>query len=233
MRIISSVTVWGDSIMRGVIFDAAASKYKFLKDSAVSLFAKTFPIHINNRSRFGNTAPRALEAMRKALIETDESELVLLELGGNDCDYNWAEVSRNPHADHLPNTPIPEFTQALREMIQVVESTGKRPVVMTLPPIDATRYFDFITTPENIDADHILEFLTDKEHIYRHQERYSNAVCRVASEKRVPLIDVREEFLSQRNIRNFLCLDGIHPNEEGQRLIHEVLAKTYEQYQGA
>jgi len=233
MRIISSITVWGDSIMRGVIFDAAASKYKFLKDSAVSLFTKTFPIRVNNRSRFGTTAPRALEAMRKSLAESDESELILLEFGGNDCDYNWAEVSRDPYADHLPNTPIPEFTQALHEMVQVVENAGKRPVVMSLPPIDSTRYFDFITSPENVDPERVLTFLTDKEHIYRHQERYSNAACRVASDLRVPLIDVREKFLLQRNIRNFLCIDGIHPNEEGQRLIHEVLAKTYEAYQGA
>lgn len=230
MKIISSITVWGDSIMRGVIFDAAASKYKFLKNSAVSLFTKTFPIRVDNRSRFGTTAPRALEAMRKSLTGTDESELILLEFGGNDCDYNWAEVSKDPYADHQPNTPIPQFHTALREMIQTVQAAGKRPAVMSLPPIDSTRYFDFITTPENVDSDRVLTFLSDKEFIYRHQERYSNAVCRVAAEMKVPLIDVREKFLMQRNVRKFLCIDGIHPDEEGQKLIHEVFADTYEIY---
>lgn len=228
MSKISSVSIWGDSILRGVIFDAAASKYRLLKDSAVALFTKNFPVFIKNNARFGCTAPRALPMIQKAMDSGESADLVLFEFGGNDCDYRWDEVSLDPDADHQPNTPIEEFSDTLYQMVLAVQTSGRYPIMMSLPPIDATRYFDFITSPANVDPARVLTFLTDKEHIYRHQERYSNAVCRVAANRNIPLIDVREKFLTQKNLCDFLCLDGIHPNEKGQGLINAVFSEQYE-----
>ena len=39
----------------------------------------------------------------------------------------------------------------------------------------------------------------------------------------VPLIDVRDAFLSERRYGELLCADGIHPNAGGHALIQRVL----------
>ena len=55
--------------------------------------------------------------------------------------------------------------------------------------------------------------------IYYWQEQYSKKVAEVAKENDVELIDVREAFLKEKEYSKFLCIDGIHPNKEGHKLI--------------
>lgn len=218
---ITGIDVWGDSIMRGVIFDAASSKYRFLAGSAVKLFEKTFAVHIKNNARFGCTADRAMPLIEKSLLEASGNQHVLLEFGGNDCDFDWKSVSLSPDADHRPNMTPEDFESTLREMVVAIRQAKKNPIMMTLPPIDAERYFDFICRLDGVEADNIMRFLKEKNQIYRQQERYSDKVKKVAYQENVPLVDVRDAFLQHRNVSDYLCEDGIHPNEVGQKIIHE------------
>ena len=45
---------------------------------------------------------------------------------------------------------------------------------------------------------------------------------RVAYQKNLPLIDVRDEFLAIHNYRDYLCLDGIHLNGQGQKVMADI-----------
>ena len=45
---------------------------------------------------------------------------------------------------------------------------------------------------------------------------------RVAYQKKLPVIDVRDEFLAIHNYRDYLCLDGIHLNEQGQKVMADI-----------
>ena len=118
----------------------------------------------------------------------------------------------------------------MQSMIKTCLRNGSTPVLMSLPPIDSIRFFDWITRPDNVDPEHIMEFLGDKDYIYRHQERYSRAIVRLAYENNLPLIDVRDAFLNQKYLTKLLCADGIHPTEEGQKLIEEVFTARYREY---
>ncbi|NLT11737.1 MAG: SGNH/GDSL hydrolase family protein [Clostridiaceae bacterium] len=229
MPAITGIEIWGDSIMRGVIFDAASSKYRFLADSAVKLFENTFAVRIKNNARFGCTADRAKPLIEKALMDTYDHHHVLLEFGGNDCDFDWKSVSRNPEVDHQPNMTLEDFERTLTEMVTSIKLSGKKPVMMTLPPIDSERYFDFICRIEGVVAENILAFLKEKNQIYRQQERYSDRVKKVAYQENVPLVDVRDAFLQHRNVSDFLCEDGIHPNEAGQKVIHQTFVRYCEE----
>ena len=97
-----------------------------------------------------------------------------------------------------------------------------QPVMTTLPPIHARRYFSFFTR-DGLSQENILLWLGDVEHIYRWHERYNGAVVQTAQECGVPLIDVRDAFLSVRRYGDLLCADGIHPNAKGHALIQKVL----------
>ena len=48
---------------------------------------------------------------------------------------------------------------------------------------------------------------------------------KIAREENCPVLDLREAFLNQWHYEDFLCEDGIHPNEKGYRLIEQTLCR--------
>ena len=93
---------------------------------------------------------------------------------------------------------------------------------MTLPPIDGQRYFRFIS--QKTDGGSVLRWLGDVGRIYRHQELYSDAVAALAFAEGVPLIDVRRQFLPQRDLSGLIAADGIHLTMSGYRCLFDTLA---------
>ena len=102
------------------------------------------------------------------------------------------------------------------------ETLGK-PVVLNLPPIDSGRYFRWIS--RNLSPSRILRFLKEVGFIGRWQEMFNIAAVQVASAAGVPVIDIRSAFLAQPDFRSYLCADGIHPNEAGQKLIYGAIRR--------
>lgn len=226
-----SVCVFGDSVSKGVIFDNVKEKYTLLRDCFANLIMSSFPVIIQNYSKFGCTVTKGMELLRRHKSELPNYDYTVLEFGGNDCDYDWAEISENPQEEHQPKTPVGVFKQKYEELIEQVKKCGSCPVLLTLPPIDAKRYFAWISKGLNSRA--LLSWLGDIEHIYRWHERYNLAVCQVAKDCAVPLIDISSAFLETHNYQNLLCADGIHPNEKGHRLISGVIGDTISHLQTA
>lgn len=216
----AGVQVWGDSVLKGVVYDPARSRYTLLKDSAIALLSKTFRVPFENLSRMGRTAPEALKAMREMDASSFRDKLVVIEYGGNDCDFNWAAVARSPEAPHAPNTPVDQFTGALKAMAEYVRSAGGTPLLCSLPPLDPRRYLKWIVR-DGLDEGSILSFLGAPERIYRWQEYYSTLVMKVAAEVNCRWLPLREAFLAAVRGEDMLCEDGIHPNDRGHRLIYE------------
>ena len=52
---------------------------------------------------------------------------------------------------------------------------------------------------------------------------YSTEIHKIAEEENVSLIDIRSIFLKMKNYADYLCVDGIHPNAAGHRLIADYL----------
>lgn len=212
-----TVCVFGDSVTKGVVFDSVRDKYTLLKDSFVNLAKGGENFIINNYSRFGSTVSKGLEMLSRHKKELSGSDYTVLEFGGNDCDFDWAEVAAAPDAEHSPNTPVGRFEQLYTSMISQIRACGSKPVLLTLPPVDAKRYFAHISRGLNADA--ILRWLGDVEYIYRWHEMYNIAVCRLSKNLNVPLIDISSAFLKTTNYQKLICDDGIHPNEQGHLLI--------------
>lgn len=210
---------WGDSIFKGVIF--SDNKYT-LCGGTVDKLANFAADSIKNYSRFGMDTGKALRLFTDT-IGTDDSSGVCLEFGGNDCDYDWKQVSQNPHMGYLPKTPIKIFASNMESMIMQAQSLGKKVYLCSLPPIYSPYYFDFIS--QNLNADNILYWLGDKEHIFRHHEKYSIAVTALAKKHNTEFIDLRADFLQYKDYHKLLCIDGIHPNIDGQQIIYDRLSK--------
>ena len=226
LSMIQNLAIWGDSLLKGIIFDEKTSRYKPLKTCSVNLFSKEFPFTVKNNSRFGCTAPKAEANLEKSLQKGFSADAVLLEFGGNDCDFNWAKVSANPEIEHQPNTPLPEF---VKNMVDELTKHNIKPILSNLPPISSEMYFDWISRMDGVDGDKVLYWLKDKTIIYRQQESYSHAIEKLAYEYNLPLIDIREPFLKIRDYKSYLCVDGIHLNEKGQ----SIMCSTFKNYAAA
>ena len=217
------ISIFGDSILKGVRMLKGTTRYGTTDDIDLESIARAHDWVLDNRSRFGCTVTKGEQLLNRLLEKNDPPAAVLLEYGGNDADFHWSEVAARPFDEHLPNTPLPVFTETLKRMVETLRLHGVKPVLSTLPPISAERYLDWITR-DGLDRERILLWLGDANAIYRYQENYSRAIERLSKELDCYLVDLRSAFLSQRVLLPYLCEDGIHPNDRGQHLIHQVLS---------
>ncbi len=225
-----TLQIYGDSVLKGILLDHESGQYVPMKEDDFAPLARAYGIEVTNKAKFGYTVTRGWAFLSRALERANAAGVTLcdrmiLEFGGNDCNFDWRAVSDDPEAAHQPMTPRGEFAETLKTMIAALRENGVTPILVSLPPIHAKRYFRRIceSTP-GVNPDTILAWLGgDAEMIYRYQELYSQTVVRVAYETGCTCIDLRGAFLDKHNYASLLCEDGIHPNEAGHRLIAETL----------
>lgn len=225
------IVVFGDSVAKGIIFQEG--KIKTIPDNAVQRIAEHYGIQIDNVSQYGQTLKRLLEkGTVDRYIEACDNEAdkyAVIAIGGNDSDYPWNDVAKNPNAHHPAKTPLAEFASLYEEMILKLQSHGFKVAVSTIFPIDSRLFFDNVIS-KLADPGAILTFMKgDIDVIARHQDVFS-VICRyLAEEHNCPVIDIRGRFLQEPNNKKYVCPDGIHPTEDGYRFLAEVALKEIEQ----
>lgn len=218
-----NICVFGDSVAKGVVYDPVKKKYTFLKENFVSIAESITSITIKNFAKFGCTIMKGAEIMKKQEDILKDYDYTILEFGNNDCDLNWNEVADSPESSHLAQVPLDIFKEKYVEMIKKVRDLGSKPVLMTLQPLEPNKFFTWVS--KGLNEKNILEFLGgNTEFIYKWQENYNNMIYDLAKENNVGLIDIREDFVKNSNYGELLCIDGMHPNEDG----HKFIAKAFE-----
>ena len=215
---------YGDSITKGIIYDNDKSKYEIIKENFTNIIENNIKGSVYNAGKFGNTIIRGLNKMYNDVIKKSP-DIVLIEFGGNDCDYKWDDIARNPDMEYKPNTDIITFHETLLTMIDNLKANHIFPVLMTLPPLDPLKYFKWIAKGDSFAEKNILHWLGTKNSLFTWHNSYSKMINNVANETNTVLIDVRAEFLKYNDYSRFLCKDGIHPNTEGQSLIATIILK--------
>lgn len=219
-----TVAVWGDSLAKGVVWNSDRHRHGYAPTTAADVAARELGITVVNRAKFGCTAPQGLQILEKDVEGGIVCDTAIIEFGGNDCNFDWAAISEHPQEKHDPATPPAKFVESLRNIVRWLYQKGIRPVLMTLPPIDAERYFRFLVG-DKLSAENILDWLGDVQQIYRYQEMYSLLVENVAREYSIRLLDVRQRCLAQNGfVRDMLCEDGLHLTEGGQFFVGEQIA---------
>ena len=217
--------VSGDSISRGIVYDEGKGKYAVSDKSYVALVQRQLKGLVQNASRFGSSLIRGIARLAKEIAK-GRPDVVLLEYGGNDCDFAWNEVAEHPDMRHEPLTGLGQFEDTLNEAVASLKSQDIVPVLMTLPPLDADRYLKWVSKDDPRTESRILEWLGSVAKIYWWQERYSSSILAVAERTNTRWIDVRGAFLHSADYSALICRDGIHPNEKG----HELIADTIIDY---
>jgi len=218
-----NLCLFGDSISKGVVIDEALDHYTTTERSFVSQLTVEHPEwDVTSYALFGSTVAKGKSLVMRHAKAVAAADVVVLEYGGNDSDFEWSEIAAHPEAPHEPKTNIADFAATYAEIVQDLKSRGKKIVMLNLPPIDSHKYFDWIA--RELNGEKILAWLGGADsYIYRFHESYSVAASNIAVREHVPLIDIRSPFLQRRDYSALLCKDGIHPNEKGHELIASVV----------
>lgn len=215
------VTVWGDSLGKGVVWNETRARYGYVEETAADIVQQKLGCTVDNRSKFGCTAPMGMKLIERDLAGRVTCDAALIEYGGNDCNFDWASIAAAPEGEHLPATSPDVFAQTIRCMVARIRQADIRPILMTLPPIHPERYFHFFVG-DKLNGDNVLRWLGDVWQIYRYQELYSLMIADIARDMQVQLFDLRARCLAERDfIRRCLCEDGLHMNAAGQRFVGE------------
>lgn len=216
----SKYIVIGDSITKGIVYNSKTNRLEPLKESFINLVNESGKSVINH-SVFGATINKGLSLFNRFKKEINAGDYLVLEFGGNDCNFNWKEISDDPESEHLPNTTIENFLLAYKSIIEQAKSLGAKPILLNLPPLHAPAFFKTITRGNCVST--IKDWLGDIYHVYRWQELYSLAVERIAMETDARLIDLRSTLLKRHRLEEVICEDGMHPNKTG----HQLFATTF------
>jgi len=221
---------FGDSVLKGVLYEGG--HYRVMKKSSFCRICESqLAIRVDNKAKFGIIISKGREIFDRntEAVKASTGKYVIFEFGGNDCAFNWPEVSADPDASHIPMTTISDFTDIYSYLIDETISLGKTPLLLSLPPIDGVKYFDHIS--RGLYADNILRWMKgDKNFSTNWHERYNLEVFKLAKKRGVPVIDITSPFLEEKDYTRFLCEDGIHPNKEGHKLIANAIVNEVESF---
>ena len=213
--------------MRGVILDQQGPDgkpvYKISDSNFVRRCEQRLGVKIHNFACFGSTTSQGMKYINRYEEEVKSSEVAVFEYGGNDCDFDWKAVSAAPDAPHQPKVPLGNFVKQYEVLINKVRSLNLKPVIMSMPLVEPDRFFEFLSM--GLNKDNILGWLGGKTmRIYQWHEMYNVELFKMAGNLHVPIIDITTPFLETVNYSDYLCADGIHPNDRGHALIAEAVA---------
>ena len=220
----------GDSIMKGVLLqsEGECNHYSLADKTILDCCAERLGGEGLNLGKMGCTIEAGERILDRCLSKVSGAKYVLLEYGGNDSDYNWQEIAEAPEKKHFPRTRLEIFEQVYERVINKIKEMGAIPLVLSLPPMDAERYFAFFSQKWNEDfRSNVMCWLGGSTNtIMSGHELYNLATMKVAQRTGVQWIDVTSGLLKNRDFRTYLCDDGVHPNEQGQRLIAEMILSS-------
>ena len=214
-----SVVILGDSISRGIVLNG--ERYSISDKGFAEQCGNALNLDIQNFSKMGCTITRGAQILKQRKEAVAAADVTLLEYGGNDSDFFWNEIAETPMERHSPKTCLLQFHATYTQMIQRVRELGSRPVLLSLPLMDGKRFFEFTTrNMSDVERAHILAWLGGQlERIRNYHDMYNLEVFRIASEMNVPILDITSPFLGNQDYTQYICADGIHPNEAGHTLI--------------
>ncbi|MDI6618841.1 MAG: SGNH/GDSL hydrolase family protein [Clostridiales bacterium] len=205
----------GDSITKGKVWNLNERRPFITKNSYPVILKDLLDMDVENDGICNVTSEDMLLHIGKDIV-LENGGIAIIEIGGNDCNPNWREVKKDPDGRHEGTVPIDRFKTNLAGIIDAVKKYGAIPILSTLPPLDGDRYYNLL---KRFFGDTIKKWIDKNGGIYKWQERYSDLVKATSEKLGVYLIDIRKAFLDTTDYRNYMSLDGIHPNEQGYQLI--------------
>ncbi|MCF0241967.1 MAG: SGNH/GDSL hydrolase family protein [Treponema sp.] len=222
-----TIAVFGDSILKGAVTGLSDHLFDVLEENSLSIAQKKLGFELHNDSVFGSIITKSQKRLNKFFEKGGKADIVIIESGGNDSDYDWSLVSQNPDNPEIsPKVPLNDYIRILNEMVQTVKTNGALPVIMTMPSLVADRWFTHICRGQN--ESNIKKFLGEcpPDKLGKFHEMYNLNLMEYCITNNIFMVDMRKAFLETPDYRKLMCLDGIHPNQKGYEFMATVWEKS-------
>lgn len=223
------IAVFGDSILKGAVTGYSDHLFDILPENSLTLAQKKLGFEMFNDSVFGSTISKTQKRLNKFFEKGENADIVIIESGGNDCDFDWNTWLRSEEPVPPQRTLLPDFIRILDEMVLSVKNKGVLPVVMTMPSLVADRWYNHITrTLDEETRKKVDNFLGENpiDTLSKNHELYNLNLMEYCRKNKVTMIDMRKAILESGDYRSIMCKDGIHPNEKG----YEYMAGVWEKF---
>ena len=226
-NVIHQVIALGDSITKGAVLDG--SRYKILNNCFVEQCHEELSLPFDNYARMGGTIDKGLQMLERHEDDVRRADIMLLQYGGTDSNFNWHEIADAPTMQHYPRIELPLFVRSYQTMIERVRALGSQPVMLSLPMMDHKRFFGFVSQNMTQEAkDAVLGWMGGQlERIRNYHDLYNLQLFRIAATERVPIIDVTSPFMLNMDYSQCLCEDGIHPTSLGHDIIATQILRNW------
>ncbi len=226
----TNLVILGDSNAKGVVRDIQ-DKYVVAPNSTVNLISEKTGWETHNISFFGQTLEKAYKKgfVQKVLQYKSDKlrNIVVINLGGNDSDYDWTKVSKEPTERHSSRTNLDNFEKYYRESIHFLRENGFEVYMCTLLPFVPKLYFD--TVVSKLGSAHNIMFYLDNDvnNLLADQINFNERIIEIAKSEKVKLLDLRALIQKNKNWKKLYCDDGIHLSENGHLYLAKKVIETY------
>ena len=173
--------------------------------------------------RIGTHSGRHNRWLDRMLKNTRPGDLVVLQYGGNYCQFDWPTVAAHPDIDHLPLLSFGQFREFFTTAIAKARAKGANVALLTLPTLLPQRYFSLVC--RNLDRQAILHWLGDDAcALNQWNEKYNDEIQSLGAQFQLPVIDINPAFLQHHYLDDCYAPDGMHPNAVGRSVIAELVA---------
>ncbi|WP_077619308.1 SGNH/GDSL hydrolase family protein [Bacillus sinesaloumensis] len=220
------VVCFGDSLTRGVSF--VKGRMRILKENYPAFLQQIAPeqVTVLNKGVFNDNSDLLLSRVEKDVI-AEQPDFVIINIGGNDCNFKWNEVAEKPEDEHQPIVPIERYMENLKQLIHRIKEANITPVLMTLPPLDPVRYYRLLAQNYGSSISHWISLQGGIEHWHG---LYNRSLNLLAEQLHVPKIDVRAAMMQLGDVTDFISDDGIHLTGKGYKTMSSEIFSTFKQY---
>lgn len=222
-----TVYIFGDSLLRGVMPDENGM-YHSSDSIDFDGIAKKHEIIIKNYSMPIFTSKQGCNWIKRTLETAEKPDLAIVEYGGNDCDLRWSELAKT---DELITDPhrvsLEDFENIYGGILDDLSFRGIRAVVTLCPPLPSRVYLKHLSD-SGIPEDIIQKYAVSDEAFLSEYVKYKNVIIKLAKEKQISTLNIEKTFAILDNMVDYYSADGLHPNERGYHLIHEIFDDFFE-----
>ena len=174
---------------------------KFVDQKILSSEDEDYDHFVYNLGIPGDRSNYLLERFNHEVLMRSRSEkecAVVISIGTNDSQYS--------NVDKTFSVPPELFEKNLNELVALARKVTSRIIFVGLLPCDDAK----------MDP---IPWLPEKSYKTEYLRRYNQIAVKVCSEQLIGFVDLFDDF-SNRDYRSLLE-EGIHPNDEGHRIIFE------------
>lgn len=209
---IKSVSVIGDSLLKGIIYNENKNIYNVLENNCISLLEEESNLNINNYSICGLNIDN-LNKYFKLVLNKSKDEIIILEIGSDSFEQ---DLLTN---DFKPLYTIGKFNRILKKIIKTTKKDNRNIVFTTIPYISNSKFYRFVSGKKGVrNQKGILE-------INNFIEEINNLIKKLSRKYNVLLIDLNRGINSYDE--DLYSIDGKYLSSKGHKILKNIFMENF------